>query len=303
MTLPVRQPRSARRGRSISRASSRFTRTRLAAAFVLLLSGGALYGLTTSPTFALDPAAVEVEGLRYTDAAAARAALGLEEGVHPNLFHVPTTRLEAALLTLPAVRAASVQARLPDELHVRVEERVPIMLWRQASADWLVDVDGVVVAQAPIDADLPRVDDQRTASAPVPTGPMAPGSLLAPLDLEVARVLGAVTPELLDIDGASLTLSVVDAEGWVMESDSGWRAVFGHYTPESRPPDSIAEQLTCLQALLMSEGEAVAEITLSLSDDACGTYRPRPTPSPSPSPAPAASGRRGDPAPSPTGRP
>ncbi|CAN5744274.1 hypothetical protein BH20CHL5_BH20CHL5_00370 [soil metagenome] len=300
MTLPVRQPRSARRGRSISRASSRLTRIRLGAAFVLLLSGAALYGLTTSPAFTLDPGSVEVAGLRYTDPAAARVALGLEEGAHPNLFHLPTARLEAALMTLPTVRTARVAARLPAELHVAVEERVPILQWGKAGARWLVDVEGVVLAPAPLAEESPLIDDQRSAT--LATGGqaeavMAPGELIPPLDLEVARLLGAVTPGHLGSDGATLALSVVDEDGWVLTSDAGWRAVFGYYTLGSRPPTSIQEQLTCLQALLASEEQTFAEITLSLADDACGTFRPRA----SPSPAPAPSGRRGDATPS--GRP
>ncbi len=297
MTLPVRQYRRARPRRSTGRASSRLTRTRLVAAFVLLLSGGALYALTTLPVFALDPGSVQVEGLRYTDPAAARAALGLEEGRHGNLFHLPTARLEAALMALPTVRGASVQARLPDGLHVAVEERVPILQWRHAGSAWLIDVEGVILAPAPLGEGLAAVDDQRTTSQSAtseaeaaPGAQMASGAVIAPLDLEVARVLGAVTPAHLGSAASELTLSVSDADGWVMESDRGWRAIFGHYVPESRPPASIPGQLTCLHALLLSEGEAVAEVMLSLSDDACGTYRPRPAPSP----APARSGRRGN---------
>lgn len=278
-------------------ASSTLTRTRLAAAFVLLLSGGALYGLTTSPVFALDPGSVAVGGLRYTDPAAARAALGLDDGRHGNLFHLHTARLEAALMSLPTVRSARVQARLPDQLQVSVEERVPILVWRHAGAAWLVDVEGVILAPAPLGEDLPTVDDQRSTGLSAPSGAAlmsgdqsASGARVAPLDLEVARVLGAVTPAHLRSAASELSLSVSDAEGWVMESDRGWRAVFGHYVPQSRPPASIAEQLTCLHALLVSQPEAVAEVTLSPSDDACGTYRPRP----SPTAAPDRSLRRGD---------
>lgn len=316
MTLPIRQPRSPRRRLSVDRAAARLTRIRLVAALVLLLSGGALYGLTTSPVFALDPGSVVIEGLRYTDTVAARAALGLQQGTHPNLFHVPTARLEAALVRLPTVRAASVRTRLPDELRVAVEERVPILRWRQAGGEWLVDVDGAVLAPAPPDEDVPLIDDRRDTSvspaAPDPPEPaasamlaspspsstvgapatdLAPGASIAPLDLEVARVLGAVTPAHLGRAASTLALSVSDEDGWVMESGSGWRAVFGHYAPESRPPGSIQGQITCLRALLLSE-TAVADITLSLSDDGCGTFRSRSSPTPAPS------GRRGEASPS-----
>lgn len=250
---------------------------------MLLLASGAFYGLTTSPTFALDPTSVEVEGLRYTDPVAARQALGLEEGEHPNLFHLRTARLEAALLTLPTVRAATVQARLPAELHVAVEERVPILVWRRVGAQWLVDVEGAILAPAPAGHGLPSVDDQRAAVASgASDATWLAGGRVLPLDLEVARVLGAVTADDLGPTGSSLDLTVDDSEGWVLTSDDGWRAVFGHYAPASRPPASIQEQLTCLSALLHSADGDVAEVTLSLSDDACGTFLPRATPTVTP---------------------
>ncbi len=273
----------------------------MAAAFVMLLSGGALYGLTTSPAFALDPASVEVSGLRYTDPVAARAALGLEEGTHPNIFHLPTARLEAALTTLPTVRGATVRARLPDRLHVAVEERVPIMLWSRNATRWLVDVDGLVLAPAPAHEQLPLIDDQRSVilgSEGESAAPMDPGARLAALDLEVARQLGAVTPAHLGSSVETLAISLVDEEGWVMTAPGHWRAVFGYYTLGSRPPASIREQLTCLAALLASEEGTVVEVTLSLSDDACGTFRPRSSPSATPGP----SGRRRDATPVPSGR-
>lgn len=260
---------------------------------MLLLASGAFYGLTTSPTFALDPTSVEVEGLRYTDPVAARQTLGLKEGEHPNMFHLPTARLEAALMTLPTVRAASVQARLPAKLHVAVEERVPILVWQRAGTEWLVDVDGVIFAQAPPGHGAPLVDDQRALAATgASEATWLAGARVSTLDLEVARVLGAVTAGDLAPNGSSLDLTVSDSEGWVMTSDAGWRALFGHYAPGSRPPASIQQQLTCLRALLHSMEGGVAEVTLSLSDDACGTFLPRATPTDAPT------GRRGGATPS-----
>ncbi len=100
---------------------------------MLMISGGAMYGLTTSEAFVLDPGALRVEGLGYTDAALARSLIGLDAQPRPNAFRVRTTELEAALAALPPVRTARVEVQLPDRLHVTIEERTPIMTWHRGT--------------------------------------------------------------------------------------------------------------------------------------------------------------------------
>lgn len=275
MALPVRLPRSRRRGRSIYRASAGISRTRLVAALALMVTGGSLYWLTTAEAFALDPSSIKLDGLRYTDAAVARAALGLEEDARPNLFRLRTSHLESALLALPPVRDARVEVELPDRLHVSVEERVPILVWAHGGTALLADVEGRLFAPAGADVGLPSIYDARTSTA-VPQV----GDRLDDLDLQAARLLGAVRPADLGSSAASLSLSIQDDEGWVMEAPIGWRAVFGHYTVSLRPPTSIEMQVACLRGLLATGEGAVEQVTLSLSDDRCGTFVPHATPSP-----------------------
>lgn len=246
-----------------------------------------MYALTTSELFSLDPEAVRLDGLGYTDEGLARSLLGLDVQPRPNVFRVRTTELEGALAALPAVRAARVEVRLPDRLQVTVEERAPIMTWRRGSASLLVDMEGRLFAAASGDAGGPVISDMRTA---VPA--LTVGERLADLDLQVARILGAVAPADLGSSAASVSLTVTDEAGWVMEAD-GWRAIFGHYTAALRPPSTIEAQVDCLRGLLATGESAVEEVTLSLSSERCGTFRPRPTAKLTPSPGPGASpGRR-----------
>jgi hypothetical protein len=87
-------------------------------------------------------------------------------------------------------------------------------------------------------------------------------------------------------DGApAVSLTVTDEEGWVMEAVD-WRAIFGHYTPALRPVSTIEGQVACLRGLLATGESAVEEVTLSLSPERCGTFRPRSTPTPGPTPRP-----------------
>jgi hypothetical protein len=281
MTLPVLPAARRRRGRSVQRASPLVSRVRLAASFVLLLTAAGLHSLTTSPVFALDPGAVSVDGLRYTDPDTARAVLALPDG--GNVFRLRTTDIERSLRELPAVRGAQVRVLLPDTVSVAVEERTPILAWRQGDTALLADVEGRLFAVATAGDPLPTIDDGRT------DGPrLAIGGSLAPLDLEVARLLGAVRPSDLASEAATLTVSIQDLDGWVMQAPTGWRAVFGHYTVESTPPSDIEAQVACLRALLAGREGAVDSVTLALSSDACGTYRERTQPTATVGPSPDA---------------
>lgn len=252
---------------------------------MLLVTAAGLYGLTTHEAFASDPQTVTVEGLHYTDQSMALGVLGLADAGSSNLFRLRTAEMAAALRALPAIRDASVAAELPDRIRVVVRERVPMLAWRRAAGARLIDVEGVDLAAATGIEALPVIDDLR-----IEVTPAQPGSRLAPSDLEVARLLGAVVPADVGSAAVSLGLSVDDEEGWVMETAEGWRAVFGHYTPTLRPASSIPAQLACLAGILAADGEAgVRSVTLSLSDDGCGTFLPAPTKSPAPSVTPGPS--------------
>ena len=116
-------------------------------------------------------------------------------------------------------------------------------------------------------ADLPLIRDAR-----LPDAPPTVGSYLDPIDQLVMRQLLALTPQLLGTRAAELTVSVDQKDGYVVESDDGWRVLFGHYTPTLQPPAVIPRQVQCLQWLLASEERKLEEVWLALSDEACGTY-------------------------------
>jgi hypothetical protein len=153
-----------------------------------------------------------------------------------------------------------------------------------------VDVDGLLFAPASAalpgslgtgatGTALPAPVDQRARPRP------SVGDRLDPLDLEVVRLLGAVTPEMAGSAATELRLSVEDDLGWVLEAPGAWRAVFGHYSPQLVPPSTIPRQVQCLAALLHGQESRVRLVRLALSADACGTYvdgAARPTERPEP---------------------
>ena len=215
-----------------------------------------------------------------------RDTIGLPEGATPNLFRLRTLDMRDALEALPPVLSAEVSATLPDRLSIVLHERSPIFVWRAADAPWLADVTGVLFAQPgpadPAEAALPVIADERTDQPAIQAG-----ARLDALDLETARLLGALTPEQLGSAAHSLALSVDDADGWVLTADTGWRAIFGHYTPVLHTTADIPQQVQCLRSLLVDREPQIATITLAVGPDHCGTYLPVATPSSGRSPGPS----------------
>jgi POTRA domain, FtsQ-type len=255
---------------------------RLAAALLLVVASGALYWITVAPQFAVDDAHVTIDGAHFTDPAAIRAAIGLPQGANPNIFRLRTQQMRLALETLPPVLSAEVSATLPDRLSILLTERSPIFAWRAGGTAWLSDVSGVLFAPSGAGASAPgaaadspgAVADSLPAITDVRAGrpDIQAGSRLDGLDLETARLLGALTPDQLGSAAHSLAISVDDADGWVVTADTGWRAVFGHYTPVLHTTADIPAQVQCLRSLLSDREARIETVTLAVGPDRCGTF-------------------------------
>jgi hypothetical protein len=244
-----------------------------------------LFWLLTDDSFRVTEADVRFEGLGHADEAAVREHLvGLDRS--PNVFRVRSSEIVADLQALPEVVAAVATVTLPSSVSVYVDEREPIFAWSDGETSWLVDRDGMLFAPGPSPAaaaapepsgsaepidqavlDLPVVEDERLVAEP-PTI----GSLLPAIDVRVMRQLLALTPELLGSRAETLQLRVDQRDGYVLHSDRGWQAVFGHYTPTLQPPEVVPRQVQCLRWLLASQERQLERVRLAVSDEACGTF-------------------------------
>jgi cell division protein FtsQ len=88
---------------------------------------------------------VLVEGRDQTAAADILAALRAERGTP--LLAVDVAAAKARLEKLPWIQSAMVERRLPDTLHVRVEERRPYALWQLGRRLSVIDRDGTVIVK------------------------------------------------------------------------------------------------------------------------------------------------------------
>src|SRR5271165_995358 len=121
-----------------------------------MLDGTARLGLVVTD--------IKVEGRETTDRETILTALGAGPGT-PILAMSPR-RAKEQLETLPWVRSAVVERRLPDTLYVRLVERKPLALWQHGGKLELVDREGGVIPVARLDrfAKLPMVVGEGAAS-------------------------------------------------------------------------------------------------------------------------------------------
>lgn len=244
--------------------------------------------LVTSHEFDLDPARVEVSSLVYTQPELIKAIIDVPPGFTPNLFRISTGRMERDLAALYAVAAADVYVALPDRLVVRVTERTPTFVLATPVGAFVVDVEGFILDDLPVaeatSLGLPVVSDLRDEFAP----DVEVGGRLDEISLEADLRLAAITPEMIGTGYDHFLVVADDTDGYVVTAEpDGWRAVFGHYTPNLRPIDIIDRQVQCLRARVAAGEADVAVIYLAPLDERCGTFLPRTTPAEPASPTPS----------------
>lgn len=247
-----------------------------AAGLLGMLASGFLFTLATGPT-AFGVSRTDIPELTWTDRAAIASTLDLPAG--SNVFRLDTGPLEAALLTLPGVAAADVSVQLPDAaVVVRIEERRPVLAWQVRDQRFLADHEGVIFAEVAASAPLPTgvavVDDRRQGAIST----LGIGRRLDQVDLDVATRLGSLTPDAVGSAATGLAVAATDLDGFIVTTPAGWTAVFGFYSPATRPTDMIPGQVRLLRSLIAGREDTVRRIILASATD--GTYVPRTTPRP-----------------------
>lgn len=89
---------------------------------------------------------VTVEGRERSDTTRLLAALGVERGSPILAFDPHAAR--ARVMELPWIAAAEVERRLPDQIHLRLQERRPLALWQRNGRLEVIDQRGETIASA-----------------------------------------------------------------------------------------------------------------------------------------------------------
>jgi len=179
-----------------------------------VLAGAADRGLAASAALGLVVGDIEVEGRETTDRATIMAALAAERGTP--ILAVSPSRAKEKLESLPWVRSATIERRLPGTLLVRLVERHPLAVWQHAGKHELIDREGAVI---------PVRDLTRFARLPTVVGDDAASHATALIDM-LAR-----EPEL----ASRVTAAVrVDDRRWNLQIDNAIDVLL----PETNPAEA-----------------------------------------------------------------
>jgi cell division protein FtsQ len=108
------------------------------------MAAAAVAGLAWVAFFssALDVRVIQVAGAPHVDARAVEDVAGVRGD---NLLTLSTSQVVERIETLPWVKSARVERRLPSTLRVRIEERHPAMVLAVGAARWTLDSHGRVL--------------------------------------------------------------------------------------------------------------------------------------------------------------
>ena len=231
-------PRIAERRKTVLESGARKGVRR---ALILLVGLAILAGLVwllQSPL--LSVSAITINGSEREDVLQAVAAAGLEAGTP--LVLVRTDEIVDALEALPWVRVASAERMFPDQVEVRVEERIPAGWIWAAGSYLLVDDQGVVLEEA-------AAADPAGSVLQFPIERLQPGEAYSD-----QMVLGAI--EFAAAGGGE----VPGLELW-QEGDEMWASTQGHRIRLGRPVD-MAAKAAALNAVLSDDVPAASLINL-----------------------------------------
>ncbi len=111
---------------------------------------------------------VRITGVKYTLPEEVYEASGLE-GHH--VFYVHPEEVAHRVERLPFVRRARVRIMVPANVSIRVEERIPILVWQRQDGTFWVDADGRVLPPKGEVTGLLRVVDPQGLAAVAPEDP------------------------------------------------------------------------------------------------------------------------------------
>lgn len=167
---------------------------------------------------------VQVTGAHHATAAAIADRSGLRG--RP-IFSASAADARRLLLSLPAVRDASVALALPDQARIIVTERVPVGRWILGPAEWFTDAEGVLFGSADAAAaPAVRIADDRDATR-LCAGTSG-GRCVDPALLAAALRLAAIAPGELRADLVKPEVRIDRTiTGLVLRTGSGWEIRFG----------------------------------------------------------------------------
>jgi cell division protein FtsQ len=220
------------------------------AALGLVALAVGMWGVTRSPLLDLDH--VRIVGVNGTQAREVQRAVELETGTA--MFELDLGAAEEVLNSLPWVRTALVERDWPGTVVLAVEERVAVAQIGLGHERTMVDVDGVVFANA---------SRPNPALAWIATETTAELGTIDPIALVGLSVTLALTDDLLPWIGSVIVLPEADSAGRpLLEIE-----LIGGVVVELGTAELIDDQVQALRSILNStELACLTELDLVVPD-------------------------------------
>ncbi|HEU4759390.1 MAG TPA: FtsQ-type POTRA domain-containing protein [Dehalococcoidia bacterium] len=159
---------------------------------------------------------VQVTGTTNLDQAQLRELAGLDGAT---MFDPPLDRAEERIAALPLVKAVEAQRRWPHSVRIQVTERTPWGYWRVAGATYVIDSEGVVLADLQPPEGAPAIEDKGGAVQ------LKPGDRVDVDAVSLAQAMLARVPQTLGLNVSALEYT--PEAGLALTTDGGYRVVLG----------------------------------------------------------------------------
>jgi len=173
----------------------------------------ALIALYLSPALRVHD--VEVVGATQVDPAKVRELASMEGD---SMFHVDFASAEHQISYLPLVRDVKIERHWPRTIRIVVSERQPWGYWQTGDVKYVIDAEGVVLADVPPGEGAPIIMD----SNPIR---LVPGDRVDLDAVQLTRTLAERVPSTLALNIVAFEYSV--AQGLALATDAGYRVVLG----------------------------------------------------------------------------
>jgi cell division protein FtsQ len=239
-------PRISRRRKAVARSKRRRSITRVLVAAGLLFS---VWLAFFSPLLAVRE--IRLSGATYTTAADVERIVGLDSS--DNLLLLSTDEVTEAVLTLPWVKSADVERKLPGTVKLTVTEREPALTVALGEERYLVDRRGRVLAEGQTADDLPVLAGLEVESP-------EPGQRFSSTELKTALAAFSSMPRSLRRDVRAVFAPTV--ERITFQMSDGIQVRYG----AAEEMNSKNEVLEVLLARLRAEGSTASYVDVRVPE-------------------------------------
>jgi cell division protein FtsQ len=159
---------------------------------------------------------VEVVGASQLDPNEVRSLASLDGD---SMLRLDTTGAEERIRYLPALKSVRVEREWPQTVRIILEERQPWAYWQVGDKSYVIDSEGIILADVPPAEGAPTVTD---LTNPVR---LVPGDRVDTDAVRLTHLLTQRVPEVLATTPVAYEYS--DEKGLALTSDVGYRVVIG----------------------------------------------------------------------------